>query len=86
MHAIRTWNAIEAMVLQACRPYYTLQILIQAVAMTPGTTIETELCEVETSRVIRPSAALAWRSRLPVIRKSRESVEGVDKSTAPEGK
>jgi hypothetical protein len=55
--------------------------------MTPVTTLENELCEVETSRVIRPAAAFAWRTaRLAVIRKTRESVQGVTQNTVPAGK
>ena len=55
--------------------------------MSPATTFENELCEVETARVIRPSAAFARRAAwLAVIRKSRESVQGVEQNTVPVGK
>lgn len=55
--------------------------------MTPVTALENEMCEVETSRVIRPAAAFAWQTaRLVVIRKSRESVQGVEQNTVPAGK
>ena len=47
--------------------------------------LENELCEVETARVIRPSAAFAHRTAwLAVIRKSRENVEGVEQNTRPQ--
>lgn len=47
--------------------------------------LENELCEVETARVIRPSAAFARRTALlAVIQKSREYVEGVEQNTSPQ--
>ena len=55
--------------------------------MSPVTTVENELCEVETARVIRPSAAFARRAAwLAVIRKARDSVQGVKQNTGSHGK
>lgn len=55
--------------------------------MSPTTALDHDLCEVETARVIRPSAAFARRAAwLAVIRKSRETVQGVEQNTSPQGK
>jgi hypothetical protein len=55
--------------------------------MAPVTAIENDLCEVETSRVIRPSAAFARRAAwLAVVRKNQKNVQGVEQNTASQGK
>jgi len=55
--------------------------------MSSLTALDNELCEVETSRVIRPSAAFARRTAwLAVIRKTQENVQGVEQNTSPQGK
>jgi len=55
--------------------------------VAPFNVLENDLCEVETSRVIRPTAAFARRAAwLAVVRKNQKNVQSVEQNTGPQGK